>query len=133
MGLGHIAIKWKMMCKLLDETLGQIFQELLFYNSDKWLKCAEQAKYRFLPLSENLTVFLVYLLGYTPPQADTPRAHPPRQTPLPGHTPPGRPPLGTHPSGRHQPPEQTHPLPSRRLLLRTVRILLECILVTTRK
>ena len=42
----------------------------------------------------------------------------------PGQTPPGRqPPWADTPLGRHSPP-------SRRLLLRTVRILLECILVS---
>ena len=46
-----------------------------------------------------------------------------RQPPLSRHTPLGRPPLGRHPSGRHPPPK------GRRLLLRTVRILRECILV----
>ena len=58
----------------------------------------------------------------------TPRdqVHPPG----PG-TPPG---LGTPPRTRYSPPDQVHPLgpgtpPRRRLLLRTVRILLECILV----
>ena len=45
--------------------------------------------------------------------------------------PPG---AGTHPSGARYPPDQVHPLgpcapPRRRILLRTVRILLECILV----
>ena len=47
------------------------------------------------------------------PQADTHRRHPPGR-----HTPPA----DTPPPGRHTPP-------GRRLLLRTVRILLECILV----
>ena len=59
------------------------------------------------------------MLGYTPPQADTPRAD----------TSPGRhlqqtPPWEDTPLGQTPPP-----LPSRRLLQRTVRILLECILV----
>ena len=50
------------------------------------------------------------MLGYTPPQTDTP----------PGQTPP----WADTPLGQTPPP-----LPSRRLLQRTVRILLECILV----
>ena len=74
------------------------------------------------------------------PRADTPhgqtpqagRHPPPRQT----HIPTGQTPLGRHPPGRHtfpldrHLPRQTHTsLLSRRLLLRTVRILLECILI----
>ena len=74
------------------------------------------------------------------PHADTPQADPPRQTPLLADTPSGRHPFwqtplladtpsGRHPPGRHplgrHPPNPTH----RRLLQRTVRILLECILV----
>ena len=65
------------------------------------------------------------------PGADTPGSrHPPtpwEQTPPPGaDTPQSRP-----PSGSRHPPEQTHPLPPEiRLLLRTVRILLECILLS---
>ena len=51
------------------------------------------------------------------------------------HTPPGRYPQADNPLGRHPTPRQTPPCvdtppPSRRLLLRTVRILLECILVS---
>ena len=54
------------------------------------------------------------LLGYHPPRADTPPWPLPRdQGPL----------------GSRYPPGSRHPPPSRRLLLRTVRILLECILV----
>ena len=62
------------------------------------------------------------------PQADTP----------PGQTPPGQTPLGQTPPGQTHPPGQTPrtdtppgqiPPSSRRLLQRTVRILLECILV----
>ena len=62
-------------------------------------------------------------LGRHPPRK-TPQEDPPQaDTPRPGrHLPPGKhPPLGKHSPGRHP--------PSRRLLLRTVRILLECILV----
>ena len=51
---------------------------------------------------------------YTPRQVDPPRT-------------PVHPPAGTPPLDQVHPPEQVHP--SRRLLLRTVRILLECILV----
>ena len=50
----------------------------------------------------------------TPPRSGTPRQVPPGQV---------------HPRQVH-PPGQVHPPSSRRLLLRTVRILLECILVT---
>ena len=49
---------------------------------------------------------------------------PPEQTPPPG---PGTPPEQTPPQSRHPPGAGTSP--SRRLLLRTVRILMECILV----
>ena len=68
----------------------------------------------------------------TPPWADPPGAcslarHPPGQTPpgrdLSRQTPPGR------SLPRKTPPTDTPPLPSRRLLQRTVLILLECILV----
>ena len=56
------------------------------------------------------------MLGYTPPRS----RHPPsRQTPLEADTPPG---------SRHTPLKADTP-PRRRPLLRTVRILLECILV----
>ena len=59
--------------------------------------------------------------GQTTPQADTPRQTPPcTDTPL-GKHPPGRHP----PLGRHHPTGQT----PQRPLQRTVRILLECILV----
>ena len=83
---------------------------------------------------------------YTPPGRYTPRAgtHPlPRQVHPQQVQPPGRytPLAGTpsrqvHPPSRYT-PRQVPPLragippPSRRLLLRTVRILLECILVRT--
>ena len=63
-----------------------------------------------------------------PPGRYTPRAGtPPRQVHPPAGTPPRQvhPSAGTPPAGRYPPP------PSRRLLLRTVRILLECILVRT--
>ena len=59
---------------------------------------------------------------------------PPEQSP-PGsrHTPGSRHPRSRHPQEQtHRvdtPQEQTHPLPERRPLLRTVRILLECIFV----
>ena len=60
------------------------------------------------------------------------RYPPPGQTPPPGKTPPGQtqPWADTHPPGQTL-PRQTPPppTPSRRLLQRTVRILLECILV----
>ena len=57
------------------------------------------------------------------------QVHPPAPgtPPRPGtHTPPGP---GTYPAGSGTPPGPGTPPPSRRLLLRTVRILLECILV----
>ena len=55
--------------------------------------------------------------GTDTPQADTPPAEIPLLADTPGQIPPGQPPLGqTPPTGR-------------RLLLRTVRTLLECILV----
>ena len=63
-------------------------------------------------------------LGRHPPppplQADTPRQKPP------GQTPPGRQPPGRHPRAE---PSPHPPTPADRLLQRTVRILLECILV----
>ena len=77
------------------------------------------------------------------PQADNPRGrHPPGRHTPPGrhhppppgrhHPPPGRYPPGRHPLGRHPRedtlPRQTPP-PRQTLLQRTVRILLECILV----
>ena len=68
-----------------------------------------------------------------------PKQTPPRQTPLgrhhPGrHPPPSRHPLCRHPLGRHllrqtPPPPPTRQTPPRRPMQRTVRILLECILV----
>ena len=64
---------------------------------------------------------------YTPLGKYTPRAGTP---PLPGQVHPpwaGTPPRQVHPLGKYT-PGQVH-RPSRRLLLRTVRILLECILV----
>ena len=75
------------------------------------------------------------ILGYQPPGADTPPGtrHPLEQTPpeqgIPQsrHPPEQTPPGTRHPPGPGTPRDQTPP--SRRLLLRTVRILLECILV----
>ena len=65
-------------------------------------------------------------LGADPPGADTP----PGADPLGADTPPpSRHPCRNRPPQADTPPEQT-PLP-RRLLLRTVRILFECILVLT--
>ena len=62
--------------------------------------------------------------------------HPPgKHTPSPGGTPPeAHPPRQAHTPRREAPPGSTHPSPGRppprrRLPLRTVRILLECILV----
>ena len=56
---------------------------------------------------------------------------------FPRQTPPGRHPLGRHPPGQTPPPRVDTPLgrhtPLRRPLQWTVRILLECILVYTRK
>ena len=92
------------------------------------------------------------MLRYTPPQS----RHPPEQTPLPPggrHCPPEQthtpgadtplqsrhPPQSRHPSPQEQTPSpradtplgaDTHPPPKIRPLLRTVRILLECILVS---
>ena len=74
----------------------------------------------------------------------TPWQTPPRQTTSlgrhpPGRHPPGRHPPGRHPPGKHPPPSQIHTpsgqtppslvSPPGRPLQRTVRILLECILV----
>ena len=69
------------------------------------------------------------ILGYTTPtpQADTPWADTPLGRQLPRQTPPSRHPPGRHPPGKH-------PLgytPPGRSLQWTVRILLECIFVTT--
>ena len=85
----------------------------------------------------------------TPPRADTPQDQAPpgsRHPPRPG-TPPEQTPWDQAPWSRHPPlgpgtplgadtpppdqapPRSRHPPASRRLLLRTVRILLECILV----
>ena len=67
------------------------------------------------------------VLKIPPPGADTPRQTLPRKTP-PGQTLP----LGRHPSNKH--PRQTPPLPEilrDTINKRTVRILLECILVIT--
>ena len=64
------------------------------------------------------------MLGYQPDRADTPREQ----------TPPDQPPGSRPPGTRHSPPGADTPRadpPGRRLLLRTVRILLECILVRT--
>ena len=82
-------------------------------------------------------------MGRHPPWAPTPGQTPPTpwQTPplgrhLPGQIPPpadnplGRQPLGQTPPSPANPPPGRHPPTSRRLLLRTVRILLECILVS---
>ena len=60
------------------------------------------------------------------------QAHPRDQVPLEQTTPPPgtrQPPEQTPPGSRH-PSSDQEPPPGRRLLLRTVRILLECILVT---
>ena len=64
------------------------------------------------------------MLGYTPPQADTPREDTPRADTSPARHLQQTPPWADTPLGQTPPP-----LPSRRLLQRTVRILLECILV----
>ena len=64
------------------------------------------------------------LLGRHPPGRHPPGRHPPGQTPFSGHPPMQAPPGRQAPLGRHPPPPT-----SRRLLQRTVRILLECILV----
>ena len=67
------------------------------------------------------------MLGYTPlgrhprPWADTPWA----DTPMARH-----PPWADTPPGKTPPSQTQPPPPSRRLLLRMVRILLECVLVT---
>ena len=61
------------------------------------------------------------MLGYTPLGRHPLGRHPLGRYPS-GQAPPSRYPLGRHPPGQAPPP-------SRRLLLRTVRILLECILV----
>ena len=69
-----------------------------------------------------------------PPGADTPRADsPPQGAGTPEQAPPGAgmpPRPGTSPPGAGTPPTRHIPIGSRRLLLRTVRILLECILVS---
>ena len=71
--------------------------------------------------------------------ADPPGSRPPEQIPHPpgADTPPSRPPPreqtptgSRHPPSSRIPPEQTPPREQRRLLLQTVRILLECILVS---
>ena len=59
------------------------------------------------------------MLGYTPPG----------QTPPPADTPWANTPLCRHPPPQADTPSPGRHPPSRRLLLRTVRILLECILV----
>ena len=64
-----------------------------------------------------------------PPRADTPkRQTPPHQEQTPTRSRP--PPRSRHPARADTPPRSRHPLPEIRPLLRTVRILLECILVT---
>ena len=68
-------------------------------------------------------VFVLSACWDTPPGQTSPRA----DTPWPD-TPMGRHPNGQTPPGQ-TPPRADTPSPSRRLLLRTVRILLECILV----
>ena len=100
------------------------------------------------------------MLGYTPPsQADTPAGQTPHGMTPPGRHLQGRHPPGRHPPGADTPPADTppgrHPLPSAcwdthplaqcmlgctpppsvcwDRLLRTVRILLECILVQQTK
>ena len=98
----------------------------------------------FSQASVILSIWEVYTPGQTPPLADTPRQIPiPRQTSPSGQTPPlGRHPLGRHPLGRHTSPGKTPPVdippmqtqkadppPLRRALQRTVRMILECILV----
>ena len=84
-------------------------------------------------------------LGADPPGsrphlgADPPGSRPPEQIPHPpgADTPPSRPPLGADPNREQTPPQQPNPpranpppREQRRLLLQTVRILLECILVS---
>ena len=84
------------------------------------------------------------MLGYHPPGKHTPRkhtlweAHPQEAYSHPQKHPPGNtPPESTHPPGKHTPPGKHPPwkhtpweaAPPRWLPLRTVRILLECILV----
>ena len=72
--------------------------------------------------------------GVHPPRADTLRLG--RHTPAHGQTHPGQTPtsgktfLPPPPGQTHTHPGQTSPPPGRRPLLRTVRILLECILVS---
>ena len=71
-------------------------------------------------------------LGEDTPRADTPPGADTPDTPAPlgADTPsPSRHPLGSRPPGSRPPPREQTPRPEIRPLLRTVRILLECILV----
>ena len=83
--------------------------------------------------SQGVGVCIPTCIGADTPQADTPWADTPLgRHPLWADTPWVDTPLGRHPPGRHpmdrHPPGQIPTNPSRRLLQRTVRILLECIL-----
>ena len=92
--------------------------------------CSQEGEYlgRYPPPEQ------IYLWAGTPPPCPRSRYTPGQVFPLRQVPPAGTPPTQVHPGQLH-PPGQVHPprqvhLPGRRLLLRTVRILLECILVT---
>ena len=90
----------------------------------------EVEKVMFLHLSVILFTGFCLSARWDAPPPPTRHPHPIHQTrhPPPGSRPPPRP--GTpHPPQEQTPPDQVPP-PSIRLLLRMVRILLECILVT---